>query len=103
MELGISWKRVSHRRHYVHLALVLTLLQLVSWSTPFPVFGSSGPLYSPEDFVYSLNGSNIQQKIFDSDRVWLLEFYSSWCGHCVSFAPKWIQFAKDLKGNYTNL
>eukprot|EP00112_Aurelia_sp_Birch-Aquarium-sp1_P021676 Seg5896.1 transcript_id=Seg5896.1/GoldUCD/mRNA.D3Y31 product="Sulfhydryl oxidase 1" protein_id=Seg5896.1/GoldUCD/D3Y31 len=44
-----------------------------------------------------LDNSTIKHKIYKSSRVWVVEFYSSWCGHCHAFAPTWRRFAKQIQ------
>ena len=48
--------------------------------------------------VITLDDSNFQQLVLDSDEPWLVEFYAPWCGHCKSLAPEWAKAATDLKG-----
>lgn len=55
-------------------------------------------LYSPLDDVIILNAGNMKDRVYGKDRVWMIEFYNSWCGHCVNFAPAFKLFAKDLLG-----
>ena len=55
-------------------------------------------LYDGTDDVIILNDTNFPSNVIGSDRAWIVEFYNTWCGHCVKFAPKWKEFAKDLKG-----
>ncbi|XP_071495905.1 sulfhydryl oxidase 2-like [Diadema antillarum] len=54
-------------------------------------------LYSPNDHVVLLDGSNFAQSVYNSEKVWIIEFFSSWCGHCVHFAPTWKSLAEDLR------
>ena len=56
-------------------------------------------LYAPEDKVKILDIDNFNSTVFGSQNSWLIEFYSSWCGHCIRFAPTWKQLAKAVKGN----
>lgn len=55
-------------------------------------------LYSKQDDVIILNKKNIKDRVYDKSMAWVIEFYNSWCGHCIQFAPTWRQFASDLKG-----
>ncbi|XP_076343311.1 sulfhydryl oxidase 1-like isoform X2 [Tachypleus tridentatus] len=58
---------------------------------------SAVSLYSATDAVLQLNSSSFQKSIYFKDNAWIVEFYSSWCGHCISFAPLWKKFAKDIQ------
>jgi thiol-disulfide isomerase/thioredoxin len=58
----------------------------------------AAPLYGPDDLVIDLNVTHLKPHIYGSPRAWVVEFYSSWCGHCIHFAPKWKQFAADFAG-----
>ena len=55
-------------------------------------------LYSVQDDVIILNRENMKNRVHGKSMVWVIEFYNSWCGHCIQFAPTWRQFASDLKG-----
>lgn len=54
-------------------------------------------LYEAEDDVVILVADNFYQTVLLSNKAWMVEFYSSWCGHCVNFAPTWKKFATDVK------
>ncbi|XP_071947552.1 sulfhydryl oxidase 2-like [Antedon mediterranea] len=54
-------------------------------------------LYDSLDFVVQLDNGTISKTIFNSGNCWIVEFYSSWCGHCIHFAPTYKQLALDLK------
>ena len=62
----------------------------------FMVYGS--PLYVPSDKIVLLENDTISTAIFNSNYAWFVEFYSSWCGHCQSFAPNWKQLATEVEG-----
>jgi len=55
-------------------------------------------LYSDEDDVISLNVTSFNRTVLGTSNAWLVEFFSSWCGHCVRFAPLYKQLATDIKG-----
>ncbi|XP_056636385.1 sulfhydryl oxidase 2-like [Diorhabda sublineata] len=54
-------------------------------------------LYSPEDDVEILTINNFNTSIYNSERAWLVEFYSNWCGYCKRAVPKVKAFGSDVK------
>ena len=56
-------------------------------------------LYGPTDNITILNFLNFKSTVLGSSTTWLVEFYSSWCGHCINFAPTFKNLAADVKGN----
>lgn len=57
-----------------------------------------GRLYSLHDDIVLLDNSTIDRVVYNSPVAWIVEFYSSWCGHCQAFAPTWKKLAKVAKG-----
>jgi len=57
-----------------------------------------GGLYPPNSNVVQLTKSNFAQEVFNSDHVWLVEFYAPWCGHCKNLVSAWEAAATNLKG-----
>jgi len=45
--------------------------------------------------VYVLDTRNFDSSLRDG-KVWLVEFYAPWCGHCTRFAPTYEHLAKKL-------
>jgi len=57
------------------------------------------PLYlDDDDDVISLTASAFNRTVYGTSNAWLVEFYSSWCGHCIRFAPMYKQLSADIKG-----
>jgi len=55
-------------------------------------------LYPDDPNVISLNSGNFDSQVIGSSNAWYLQFYNSWCGHCVHFAPLYRQAAEEIKG-----
>ena len=55
-------------------------------------------LYSSNSDVIKLTASNWKTEVINSDKLWMVEFYAPWCGHCKSLAPSWDKAATQLKG-----
>ncbi|CAH1787524.1 unnamed protein product, partial [Owenia fusiformis] len=55
-------------------------------------------LYDKSDLITCLKSNDFNQTISKSSNLWLVEFYSSWCGHCIRYAPTWKELANDIKG-----
>ncbi|RXG59631.1 Sulfhydryl oxidase 2 [Armadillidium vulgare] len=58
---------------------------------------ANGDLYNSSDPMVLLTAKNFYETILSSKNGWIVEFYNSWCGHCISFAPKWREFSKEIK------
>ncbi|XP_074655304.1 sulfhydryl oxidase 2-like [Tubulanus polymorphus] len=80
-----------------YFGLVLLISCLIG-----PVISSG--LYSLKDGVIVLHDQNIGKELNGSAAT-LVEFYSSWCGHCIRFAPTYKKLAKDVEGwlNYVKI
>lgn len=57
------------------------------------VQGDEKSLYAPGDNVLELDVTNFDSSVYNQHRAFFVEFYSSWCGHCISYKPKWVEFA----------
>jgi protein disulfide-isomerase A6 len=58
----------------------------------------SQSLYKDDSAVIKLNKDNFQSLVIESDKLWFIEFYAPWCGHCKKLAPTWEKVAEGLKG-----
>ncbi|XP_032884320.1 sulfhydryl oxidase 1 [Amblyraja radiata] len=70
---------------------------LVTAAICFLPAGSGIGLYSQSDQVAILNHVNLDGILYNSSTAWAVEFYASWCGHCISFVPVWKALANDIK------
>ena len=79
--------------------LTLSNVGTISEALPF----SSDSLYVSTDNITLLNYLDFKSTVLGTSTAWLIEFYSSWCGHCINFAPTYKNVAKDVKGKRSNL
>lgn len=57
-------------------------------------------LYHGFTKLTEMGGSNFKNVVFNEEKhkLWLVEFYNSWCGHCHRFAPTWKSLASNIYG-----
>lgn len=56
-------------------------------------------LYSPTDVGLKIvDSTNFTSFLEHKQKLIWLEYYNSWCGHCIRFAPTWKELAKDIVG-----
>lgn len=57
----------------------------------------NGKLYNSSDIgIDDLEDNNFYEHTKNKQVVFLAEFYASWCGHCVNFAPKFKALAQEI-------
>ncbi|XP_017665417.1 PREDICTED: sulfhydryl oxidase 2 [Lepidothrix coronata] len=55
-------------------------------------------LYRPgHDPLTVLTAGSVRPALLNSSTAWVVQFYSSSCGHCIAFAPTWRALAGDVK------
>uniref|UniRef100_A0A8C3X2S0 Sulfhydryl oxidase n=1 Tax=Catagonus wagneri TaxID=51154 RepID=A0A8C3X2S0_9CETA len=63
-----------------------------------PGAGGAAQLYrAGEDAVWVLDSGSLRGATANSSAAWLVQFYSSWCGHCIGYAPTWRALAGDVR------
>jgi thiol-disulfide isomerase/thioredoxin len=82
----------NHMKHSIILIFFVCLIGCVICTE------KAEGLYSPTSSVFILNQNNFHHNVLRSDSGWIVEFYNSWCGHCIKFAPTWKEFAKKHEG-----
>ncbi|KAM8865392.1 sulfhydryl oxidase 2 [Synchiropus picturatus] len=58
---------------------------------------SAARLYTEEDPLVILSSRNVRTSLINSSSAWLVQFYSSWCGHCIHYSSTWKALADDVK------
>lgn len=83
----------------VRLARLPPLLVLLVAAAAGPGAGGAARLYrTGEDAVWVLDSGSVRGATANSSAAWLVQFYSSWCGHCIGYAPTWRALAGDVRG-----
>ncbi|XP_036891225.1 sulfhydryl oxidase 1 isoform X1 [Sturnira hondurensis] len=75
----------------------LLLLLLLLLAVPGADAAPRSALYSPSDPLTLLQADTVRRTVLDSRSAWAVEFFASWCGHCIAFAPTWKALANDVK------
>ena len=96
-----SFEMYFQRKIKSLLVPIATVLFMLYSSTPVETIEGQSlevvTLYDENDEVVELFDDTIDQ-IVDSGKLWVVEFYAHWCGHCQRFAPQWKEVAKQFKG-----
>ncbi|XP_066466761.1 sulfhydryl oxidase 2 [Tiliqua scincoides] len=74
------------------LLLALPLLLL-----PLPERAGARLYQAGADGLAVLGADSVRTALRDSASAWLVQFFSSSCGHCVAFAPQWRALAADVR------
>ncbi|KAM9858332.1 sulfhydryl oxidase 2 [Aulostomus maculatus] len=74
------------------LRAAAVLLGLVAGS-----LGSAARLYTEEDPLVILSSGSLKPRVTNSSSAWLVQFFSSWCGHCIQYSSTWKALAQDVK------
>lgn len=69
---------------------------VVLWLVPGCV-GAAARLYAEEDPLVILSSSSLKPTVSNSSSAWLVQFFSSWCGHCIQYSSTWKALAQDVK------
>ncbi|XP_061586135.1 sulfhydryl oxidase 2 [Cololabis saira] len=59
--------------------------------------GGAARLYTEEDPLVILTRASLKPALTNSSSAWLIQFYSSWCGHCIHYSDTWKALAHDVK------
>lgn len=51
----------------------------------------------PSPGIHCYHGDQVLRVLTKSKYAWVLELYSSWCGHCQSFAPRLKELAQEIQ------
>ncbi|GAB1285565.1 Sulfhydryl oxidase 1 [Apodemus speciosus] len=79
------------------LLLLLLLLPPLLFSGPGAFAARLSVLYSSSDPLTLLDADTLRPAVLGSSSAWAVEFFASWCGHCIAFAPTWKELANDVK------
>ncbi|KAL1785566.1 sulfhydryl oxidase 2 [Sigmodon hispidus] len=86
----------ARRRPSLGAARLLVLLAAVAVLGPRE--GGASRLYREgQDAVWLLDSGSVRSATVNSSAAWLVQFHSSWCGHCIGYAPTWRALAADVR------
>lgn len=79
--------------------LLRLLASIAAFSTPVrgrgkPITATS--LYDAKDPITQLTAKDFDGTVYGRRKAFFVEFYSSWCGGCIAYAPKWKAIARSF-------
>ena len=77
--------------------IIFTIWLAIPFSLCAVPFRSECTLYPDAPHIQCLTASNVASHVANSPNLWLVEFYSSSCGHCISFAPRYLKLSNQVK------
>ena len=78
---------------------VLFLCQGFPLSTEFGLFETEDLYKNGVDLgITSLEKTEVNETLRKTMKPWLIQFYSSWCGHCQRFAPTFKEASEKIEG-----
>ncbi|KAF7667812.1 hypothetical protein LDENG_00042930 [Lucifuga dentata] len=79
-----------------HSSSILTSVVLLGLCLFFLSAAEAG-LYTASDLIVLLTPENVDSVLVNSTAATVVEFYASWCGHCIAFSPLYKSLARDIK------
>ena len=84
-------EKFSSTSAYLYLTCLLLCAPLTSQA-------QNCALYDPPvPGITCFRGEEVLRAITNSPTGWMIELYSSWCGHCQHFAPAMKELGRDVK------
>lgn len=91
--------RATSRCKEAHPRTMATSAVCLFFCLLFPSAVDTG-LYTASDQIVLLTSENVESVLINSTAAMVVEFYASWCGHCIAFSPVYRDLARDIKGVY---
>ncbi|XP_054157272.1 uncharacterized protein LOC128955623 [Oppia nitens] len=100
-----SLRRSNAAKYWTQSLAITVLALMMTIGSAFPGFLSGSAIKSLYNFndpdIRSLTDTNFTHHVYDdkrnSGRVQLIQFYNSWCGHCIAFAPTFKELARQVR------
>lgn len=71
-------------------SVVITLVLVALYSVP--THEDRIGLYEDSDLLEILDSTNFEDKVVKGNTSFVVEFYNSFCGHCIRFSSTWKEF-----------
>ena len=87
---------------YYVLTVFVVVVMFVTIVSSLPALSGGHPLYDQDSGrIQTLMDTNFSRHVYEdsanTDRIQLIQFYNSWCGHCIAFAPTFKEFAHNVR------
>lgn len=104
--------------YFVNSCIILNSLMLFVWQN-FPAMNAGmeiwslrrliavllvsvtrASLFAHDEPISQLQTHNFSSVIHNSKKMWIVDFYASWCGYCQRLAPEFSSMARDIQGEF---
>ncbi|XP_061895501.1 sulfhydryl oxidase 1 [Entelurus aequoreus] len=84
--------RAEMKKYTRGVAVVFLISQCLLFASPV-----EAGLYTASDQLILLSPDNVKTVLVNSSTTVVVEFFASWCGHCIAFSSVYKRLARDIK------
>ncbi|VIO96670.1 Uncharacterized protein BM_BM6629 [Brugia malayi] len=64
---------------------------------PWQFYKDNFGIYDEDREIITLSRSDFERTVSETNEIWFINFYSTFCSHCHQLAPTWRKFAQEME------